>query len=182
MRLRRESPLDGGLLTHDDRLAAKQNETRSIAHFRAWVRHARRAHPPGSADSWRFTTVDGHGNEQSRRFNATQLSWLVDEQGALLVKEIYKLEELEDRWPELKARVCGLRRVAYRAARDDPAVRAMDHPSRHAPYAQYYDEETIGIVAEYMAADIQRFGYRPPDLSWRDLVLQRDRYGYLPLS
>ena len=50
-----------------------------------WVRHARRTHPPHSAEAWRFTTSDAHGNEQASWFNASQLSWLVDAKGRLSV-------------------------------------------------------------------------------------------------
>ena len=59
------NPLDGGHLTPTQRAQAQANETLSIQHFRSWVRHARRSHPPGHNDSWRFTTADAHGNEQS---------------------------------------------------------------------------------------------------------------------
>ena len=157
-----KNPLDGGHLTPEQRSAARLNETHSIAHFRSWVRHARRMHPPHSAEAWRFTTSDAHGNEQAGWFNASQLSWLVDGSGKLLVDAVIKLEDLERRWPELQTRVCGLHAVDYRSARDDPRVRAMDHPSKHVPYAQYYDDETSKIVAEYMDADIRAFGYRAP--------------------
>ena len=62
---------------------------------------------------------------------------------------------------------CGLAATGYAEARDHPAVRAMDHPSAHAPYAAYYDAEASAAVAEYMAADIARFGYRPPSIGIR---------------
>ena len=103
------NPLDGGYLTTVQRRAAGGNESISIAHFRSWVRHVRHVHPPNASDSWRFTTLNAHGNEQARGFNASQLSWLVDEHGVLLVNEVSKLEALQHRWPELQARVCGLR-------------------------------------------------------------------------
>ena len=78
---------------------------------------------------------------------------------------MYRLEDLERRWPELRAHVCGL--PSYRETFDHPAVRAMDHASVHAPYREYYDEPTSRIVAEYMAPDIRRFGYVPPLLASR---------------
>ena len=78
------------------------------------------------------------------------------------MSDVYRLEDLEARWAELQQRVCGLRGVSYRTTREHPAVRAMDHPSKHVPYAQYYDDETSKIVAEYMDADIRAFGYRAP--------------------
>ena len=158
------NPLDGGHLTPTQRAQAQANETLSIQHFRSWVRHARRSHPPGHNDSWRFTTADAHGNEQSPSFNASQLSWFVDENGALLVKDVFKLEELSARWSELQTRVCGLHGVSYADARDHPLVREMDHPSSHAPFERYYDRETSQIVGEFMAADVARFGYIPPVL------------------
>lgn len=160
-----KNPLDGGHMTSEQRAVARFNESHSIAHFRSWIRHARQAHPPHAPDAWKFTTGDAHGNEQARSFNASQTSWLVDGAGRLAVSAVYKLEELEQRWPELQARVCGLRGVPYATARDDPRVRAMDHPSKHAPFATYYDAETRAIVGEYMEADVRRFGYRPPPIS-----------------
>lgn len=156
------NPLDAGHLTPEQRSAARLNESHSIAHFRSWMRHARHVHPPNSTEAWKFTTSDAHGNEQARTFNASQLSWLVDERGRLLVDDVYRLEDLESRWPQLQQRVCGLQAVSYRATLNHPTIRAMDHPSQHAHYREYYDEETSNIVAEYMEADIRRFGYRPP--------------------
>ena len=157
-----KNPLDGGHLTREQRLAAQADENVSIGYFRAWVRHAARTHPPRAPDSWRFTTSDGHGNEHSRGFNASQLSWVVDEHGAQLVSAIYRLEDLEIKWGSLQRQVCGLWNLTYRAARNHPFVQAMDHPSKHAPIERYYDGETSRIVADFMAPDIGRFGYKAP--------------------
>ena len=44
-------------------------------------------------------------------------------------------------------------------------MRLLDHASAHRPYAAYYDVETSNIVAEFMAADIRKFGYHPPALA-----------------
>ena len=159
----RRNPLDGGYLTDAQRQAARANENVSIAHFRSWVHHTRRVIPPDAADAWRFTTCNPHGNEQSRGFNASQLSWLVDEAGLLLVDDVFRLEDLERRWPELQRRVCGLK--TYRDTISNPILRALDHSSGHAPYEAYFDAETSAIVAEYMEPDIRTFGYEPPVLS-----------------
>lgn len=163
--MRSRSPLDAGYLTISQRMEAAANETHSITLFRAWVRHVRQLHPPDRPGAWHFTSASGHGNEQARGYNASQLSWLVGEDGVLLVDRVYKLEELEGRWAELQGHVCGLRGTTYREALHHPAVVALDHPSKHAPFADYYDEPTSQIVGEYMAADIERFGYRPPTLA-----------------
>ena len=127
-----KNPLDGGFLSRDERAAARANETRSIELFRSWVRHAGRTFPPGRR---RVALHDVRRPRQRARAdtNASQLSWLVDEKGRLLVDEIIRLEDLERRWPQLQERVCGLRGTAYRAARDHPAIRAMDHPSTTRP-------------------------------------------------
>lgn len=155
-------PLDGGLLALQHRQSAKTNETLSIHSFRSWARHVRHHHPPGSSTSWRFFSSDAHGNEHARGYNASQVSWLVDEHGQLLVSAVYKLEELSARWPEIQARVCGLSNVPYARLRQEPAIVALDHPSKHSDPADYYDDETAAIVAEYHAADIAAFGYRRP--------------------
>ena len=34
------------------------------------------------------------------------------------------------------------------------------NPSSHAHYSAYYDAPTRRLVAEYMGADLERFGYR----------------------
>ena len=97
------SPLDGDFLTPEQRRIAKVNESASKDYFRAWVRHARRSFQPDSRMAWQFTTVDGHGNEHVSSFNASQLSWLVDATGrALLVDDVIRLEDLEQRWPYLQ--------------------------------------------------------------------------------
>jgi len=162
--LKSKHPLDAGFLSGQQRAEASADENRSITHFRAWIRHVSTAHPPDRPGAWRFTTAEGHGNEQARGFNASQLSWLVDEDGRLLVDRVYKLEELEAHWPELQERVCGLRALSYREALNHPTVKAMDHASKHAPFADYYDVHTSRLVTQYMAADILRFGYHPPIL------------------
>ena len=156
------SPLDGGLFHKEERQQMKSNETHSIQAFRSWVRHIRQQYPPGSTEAWRFTTADAHGNEQLRSFSSTQLSWLVDGDGHLLVDAVYPLEDLRERWPELQAHVCSLRNVSYERARMEPIIRALDHPSHHRQPADYYDDETAAIVVEYMSADIQTFGYKRP--------------------
>jgi len=157
--------LDGGLLTQQERKAAVADEDVSIKHFREWIRYAHSSTPPGSKDEYLVTTADALGNENYGCFNASQTSWLVDEHCELLLDEIIKLEELEAAWPTLQARVCGLHDVSYAAAKENPAMRWLNHPSDHRPYSEYYDAETAAIVGEYHAADIRRFGYTPPVIS-----------------
>ena len=94
-----------------------------------------------------------HGNEADGWFNASQTSWLVDARGSELVNEVIRLEDLEAAWPRLQRAICGLRGVAYA----DNGLRK--NPSRHTHYSYYYDDAARRIVDEYMAIDLQRFGY-----------------------
>ena len=80
----------------------------------------------------------------------------------LQVNAIYKLEDLSVRWPELQANVFGLKDVAYQRVRTEPAILALDHPSKHRGAAEYYDDATAAIVAEYMAPDVRAFDYHRP--------------------
>ena len=90
----------------------------------------------------------------ARRYNASQVSWLVDGVGRLLVDDVFKLEELEDRWPVLQKRICGLASVPYSSGGP------RRNPSQHQHYSTYYDERSRALVAEYMQADLTNFGYR----------------------
>ena len=91
-----------------------------------------------------------HGNVENPWFNASQLSWLVDEQGTVLVDKIIKLEELNHQWTGLVEELCV-----------DPGEMALSHanPSSHAHYSAYYDAKTKAILDRHMAADIRTFGY-----------------------
>lgn len=114
----------------------------------------RAAFPPGYKDQHLFGSKS-HGNEHDAWFNASQVSWMVDASGKLLVDDVFKLEELVQAWPKLQARICGLRNVPY----SDPSVSIKKNPSSHGHYSLYYDDQTRNTVAEYMAADLAAFGY-----------------------
>ena len=109
-----------------------------------------------------FFGARSHGNELDRWFNASQISWLVDGAGKLLVKDVIKLEELEAAWPRLQARICGFAHTPYAA---DAGLRR--NPSSHGHYSEYYDAATRRIVDEYMGVDLRVFGYKfeqaPPE-------------------
>ena len=120
--------------------------------FRQWLHDMRAAFPPGSKDAHLFGSRS-HGNEADGWFNASQTSWLVDARGSELVNEVIRLEDLEAAWPRLQRAICGLRGVAYA----DNGLRK--NPSRHTHYSYYYDDAARRIVDEYMAIDLQRFGY-----------------------
>ena len=122
--------------------------------FRAWIRAMGTKFPPGSKDAHLFG-ARSHGNEIDPWFNASQLSWLVDASGRVLVKEVIKLEDLEASWPKLQRGICGFAREAYA---DEAELKR--NPSSHGHYSEYYDDETRRLVEEYMEADLRTFGYR----------------------
>jgi len=122
--------------------------------FRKWIRDIRAVFPPGHPKQYLFGSRS-HGNDRDAWFNASQISWLVDARGKVLVEDIFKLEELEDKWPTLQRKICGLSTVSYAQA----MALARRNPSSHKSHEFYYDEPTSRIVEEYMEADIRYFGY-----------------------
>jgi hypothetical protein len=122
--------------------------------FRDWLRALAGAFPIGTPKAHLFG-ARSHGNELLPWYNASQLSWLVDASGKRLVTDVFKLEELEERWPQLQGAVCGLASTPY----GDPAATSRRNPSKHRHYSYYYDEETRKIVEAYAAADFAAFNY-----------------------
>eukprot|EP00039_Didymoeca_costata_P002869 m.63291 g.63291 ORF g.63291 m.63291 type:complete len:992 (+) comp11573_c0_seq1:115-3090(+) len=131
-------PLNGNWITDHEQAAAK---------FRHWVKQLDEAFPVGSSTNYLFGSMS-HGNDENTWFNASQLSWLVDNSGAILVDKIVKLEDLSTEWPHLVESMCA------------PLIEASHkNPSSHLHYSKYYDEETKAIVARHMAPDIRYFKY-----------------------
>ena len=124
-----------------------------VTKFRTWIREMAAVYPAGSPSAHLFGSRS-HGNERDPWFNASQLSWLVDARGALLVKRVIKLEELEAAWPALQKEICGFQSTTYREAAD-----VKRNPSSHAHYSTYYDDATRKITAAYVKADLDAFGY-----------------------
>jgi len=77
----------------------------------------------------------------------SQILWLVDRRGQLMVDYVGMFEHLQSSYNRL-LEACG---------RNYP----LPHVNRtkHEPYSHYYDEETIEIVRELHSHDIQVFGY-----------------------
>lgn len=82
-----------------------------------------------------------------RRGIARQVDFLTDESGSLLVDFVGRFEHLNDDFAGVCDRL-GIRQRLDRA-----------NASRHADYRSFYSDRAIEQVAEYFAADIQRFGY-----------------------
>ena len=116
-----------------------------------------------------------HGNDKDKWFNASQISWLVDRNGAVLVDEVIKLEELD----QTSLRV-GIRSKLSRPPSQNKPASASNpppapvsgqaklcsnlgmgqvNPSSHGHYSEYYDEATRQILESYMWPDIRRYNY-----------------------
>ncbi len=77
-----------------------------------------------------------------------QYNWITDHDGNILVDFICRFENLSYDFD-------------YVCKKLGKAV-SLPHTkaSKHSHYSDYYDEETIGIVASWFKKDIQNFGYR----------------------
>jgi hypothetical protein len=125
------------------------------ARFREWIIAMPATFPPGHANQYLFGSKS-HGNNHDAWFNASQISWMVDEAGSLLVDDVFKLEELSSAWPVLQSKICGLQRMSYQEA----TTSIRRNPSSHGHYSLYYDDRTRKIVGDYMRADLDAFGYK----------------------
>ena len=129
------------------------DQAKVVPAFRKWLRDLRAAFPPNSPGA-HFFGARSHGNENDawcaagrflslvalgeadpwlpallRRYNASQISWLVGSDGTLLVNEVIKLEELAEKWEYLGTKICGLAGVPYA----DGGLRR--NPSAHGHYS-----------------------------------------------
>lgn len=128
----------------------KLHDTEFIAiEFRKWINKISIKFPLGSPEEYLFGT-NSHGNEIEPQLNATQMSYLVDADGALLVDEIFRLEDMNQRWPYIRQKLC----------LGENVVLPHENSRPHAHYSVYYDQKSIDIVGRYMQADIAAFDYK----------------------
>ncbi len=88
-----------------------------------------------------------HGKAPTRMF-MPQSNWITDHDGQILVNFICRFENLNDDFNY----VCG--------KLGKTAILPHVKPSNHGNYRDYYDEETIEMVACWFSKDIENFGYR----------------------
>jgi Sulfotransferase family len=118
-------------------------------------------YPPGSHEQHLFGSL-GHGNQLFDTFNATQTSWLVDEDGKMAVKRIFRLESLSEDMAKLAEDLPCLQ--------NDPEGRRklleMAHENAGPNYPDYKlfgrNQRTNEIFREVYAVDYQNFGYDFP--------------------
>jgi len=122
--------------------------------FRDHVRRSAYAFPVASPSEFAFMS-SGYGNEQVPSFNASQLTWLVGEEGEMLVDTVYRLEDIEAAWQRIPC----LQQLPYTQTVNEYKASFPDDPLQNVDYSVYYDDETRETVARYHAAEISRFGY-----------------------
>jgi len=77
-----------------------ETDEEKIEAFHEYTFMLYKKYPPGSKESYLFGSK-GHGNEEFKTMNATQSSWMVDEHGEMVVKNVFKLENLSRDMKEL---------------------------------------------------------------------------------
>jgi len=109
--------------------------------FKDWVKTALVAE-----NTWLKETY-GH---YSYRVKIPQHYYLADAEGKILVDFVGRYERLQD----------DLRRACELAGVPVPVKLTRGHKSAHGPYQDYYDEETLELVAPFVAKDAELFGYQ----------------------
>lgn len=126
-------------------LVAGRTPEPSVPGFRAWLRTVR---------------ADGEGgggaeHERWRRYGTYSVAaYAGDEQGKLLVDDVFRLEDMDEAVPRIIARL-----NLPTERQSAPRVNTR----RHAHYTSYYDSESQALVAQLYAADIEQFAYRYGD-------------------
>lgn len=81
------------------------------------------------------------------QFHESQMDWLTDAEGSVLVVDIVRFEDLATGWPKIAKRIGVERELPHL------------NESHERPYQEYYTDETRQMVAERCAADIAYGGY-----------------------
>ena len=138
-----------------------QSDEEKIGAFHDWMWRASQAFPRGSPDQYLLGSL-GHGNEEYQTFNSTQTSWLVDQNGDIVVKNIFHLENIDDDMITLAEAIPCLKDTA-----DSGEEKVeLDHLNPTPPYPHYTlfakNEATNKIMKEFFYVDYTNFGYEFP--------------------
>ena len=131
---------------------AEATDEQKISVFHNWMERLYQEYPT----DYKFGSY-GHGNEKYGTFNATQTSWLVDPQGELAVKKVYKLEELSDE------RTMTELADAIPCLKNSEGVISLRNDNISPSYPHYMlfaeNANTKRIMKEVYAVDFHNFGY-----------------------
>jgi len=119
--------------------------------FHGWIHLLYENYPPGSRDNY-ILGSKGHGNEDYSTFNATQTSWMIDPQGEIAVKKVFKLEELSSNMNELSDEIPCLKQAE---------MLANNNISPKYPHYTKFtgNKRTSRIINEVFDVDFRNFGY-----------------------
>ena len=125
-----------------------------IEAFHVWIQTIYKKFPPGSPEHYRFGAA-GHGNEIYKTFGASQTSWMVDSDGKMVVKDIYKLEELSKDISTMAEKIPCLKNGPLDMAK-------VNKTSKYPHYTLFAkNEATKKIINEVYADDFKNLGYDP---------------------
>ncbi|KAL7545983.1 hypothetical protein ACHAWF_013898 [Thalassiosira exigua] len=118
--------------------------------FHEWIAAMYAKYPPGSPGHYLFANK-GHGNEEYETFGATQLSWMVDEEGSVAVDSVLKLEDLSGD-PSLLS--------AYIPCLQGAEMEKHNKTPKYPDFTLFAENErTKKIMQEVYAEDFATFGY-----------------------
>jgi len=161
---------------------SKLSDDEKIQSFHRWLVKLYEKYPPGSEESYFFGSKTV-GNHENKSFNATQTSWLVDDNDAIVVKDIIHLEQLDESMKQLTDAIPCLKspdetivsatsrqlRVNGRKhnKKDDNKKVEFDHANVTPKYPDWKlfakDEMTRKIIQEVYEVDFKNFGYEMPE-------------------
>jgi hypothetical protein len=150
--------------THIDGVSINElSDEMKIQSFHEWMERMYESFPPGRKLHHLFGST-GHGNEEFDTFSSTQTSWMVDPEGNMAVKSVFKLETLSDDMIELAEQIPCLKEQGPRGGGVTNSNTVEMIKSNAAPNYPHYmlfaeNERTRAIMNEVFAVDFQNFGY-----------------------
>ena len=130
------------------------SDEQKIEAFHQWIQKLYAKFPPGHPEHYRFGAA-GHGNEIYDTFGASQTSWMVDSDGEMVVKDIYKLEEISNDISKMAEKIPCLKNGPLDMAKKNKTSKYPDYTL----FAK--DATTKKIINEVFADDFKLLGYDP---------------------
>ena len=130
------------------------SDNEKIEAFHVWIQKLYKKFPPDHPEHYRFG-ASGHGNEIYETFGASQMSWLIDPEGNMVVTDIYKLEELSKDISTLAKNIPCLKNGPLDMAKENKT-------SKYPHYSLFAKHEvTKKIINEVFADVFKHLGYDP---------------------
>lgn len=152
-----------------NKMLALSDEEKIVA-FHKWVNLLYEAYPPGSEEQYFFGSRS-QGNQENKSFNATQTSWLVDNNDKIVVNDIYQLESIDEHMDKLTDAIPCLKEESDSKSKDlgetgrGKAVE-FSHKNVTPKYPDWklfaQNERTRKIINQVYDVDFRNFGYEWP--------------------